>query len=202
MARGIGVLLAGGRGNRLGLGQPKALALLGGETLLARARATLAAVCDQVLVVAPPALDLPLPGSSLRAFDEGVGPLGGIAAACAAVAFERACVLGVDFPLVRPEALAAMLELLDAAPAVVPAPGGRPQPLVAAYGREAIVALAGAYARGERSVVRAVQSLSPRFLAPAEIDALPGGHDNVFDVDTRDDLAEAERRLRRPAGSA
>jgi molybdopterin-guanine dinucleotide biosynthesis protein A len=196
MSRVVGVLLAGGRGARLALGRPKALALLSGATLLERARSTLARVCDEVVVVAPPAHDLPLPAGSRRVFDEGVGPLGGIAAVCAAASFDRACVLGVDFPLVRPEALAFLLDGLDTASAVVPAPGGRAQPLVAAYRRDTLVALAGAYARGERSIVRALHALAPRLLDDAAVGALPGGLNNVFDVDTPDELAEAGRRLR------
>ncbi|HEV2105150.1 MAG TPA: NTP transferase domain-containing protein, partial [Candidatus Eisenbacteria bacterium] len=56
----LGVLLAGGRGARLGAGGPKALATLAGRTLLSRAHAILAAVCDAVVVVAPAALALPV----------------------------------------------------------------------------------------------------------------------------------------------
>lgn len=51
--RTLGVLLAGGHGTRLGAGIPKALVTLGSETLLARARRTLDAVCDECVVCAP-----------------------------------------------------------------------------------------------------------------------------------------------------
>src|SRR5438132_2343792 len=45
MARTLGVIVAGGRGRRLGLEVPKALAAAGGMTLLDRAVATLEEVC-------------------------------------------------------------------------------------------------------------------------------------------------------------
>ena len=54
---GVGVLLAGGRGVRMGAEVPKALVRLEGRTLLAHAIATLRACVARVLVVAPETLD-------------------------------------------------------------------------------------------------------------------------------------------------
>jgi molybdopterin-guanine dinucleotide biosynthesis protein A len=188
----LGILLAGGQGRRLELGRPKALVTLAGETLLERACATLARASDEVLVVAPAELALPLPAGTRRLLDPGLGPLGGIAVAAAALDSRRALVLGVDFPLVRPETLVALVDRLGLSRAVVPAPGGRAQPLVAAYAREALSALAGAFARGERSVTRAVEGLDPVLLGDSELETLPGGSDCFFDVDTQEALARAE----------
>src|SRR5437588_594832 len=47
--RVVGILLAGGRGSRLGLGRPKALAEVAGATLLERALAILAAYAPAAL---------------------------------------------------------------------------------------------------------------------------------------------------------
>jgi molybdopterin-guanine dinucleotide biosynthesis protein A len=72
----LGAVLAGGRSTRFG--SDKALAELGGRTLLARSVGTLSSLCETVVVVgreAAPALTLP---DWPRA---GMGPLGGIAAA-------------------------------------------------------------------------------------------------------------------------
>ncbi|MDF8332103.1 molybdenum cofactor guanylyltransferase [Novosphingobium cyanobacteriorum] len=72
----LGAVLAGGQSTRFG--SDKALAELGGRTLLARAVEILQAQCDAVVVVgrddapAPTLADWPRPG---------MGPLGGIAAA-------------------------------------------------------------------------------------------------------------------------
>ncbi|WP_225007146.1 molybdenum cofactor guanylyltransferase [Novosphingobium percolationis] len=72
----LGAILAGGQSRRFG--RDKALAELGGQTLLARAVDALAPLCDAVVVVgrsvapAPTLPDWPGPG---------MGPLGGIAAA-------------------------------------------------------------------------------------------------------------------------
>ncbi len=72
----LGAALAGGQSSRFG--SDKALAELGGRTLLARAVETLEGLCDAVVVIgretapAPTLPDWPRPG---------MGPLGGIAAA-------------------------------------------------------------------------------------------------------------------------
>lgn len=206
----VGILLAGGRGARLGAGVPKALAVVGDVTLLERAIRTLARVGDAVVVAAPRALDLPLPVAApetrvpvRRALDAGEGPLAGLVAALGVMRFERAVVLGVDFPLMRAEALATLAARLayagagePAPPAVVPAPDGVLQPLAAAYGWSAAEALAEAYGRGERSFVRAVESLGPRVLGPEALAALPGGLENFFNLNTPEDRDIAERRLR------
>ncbi len=72
----LGAVLAGGQSSRFG--SDKALAELGGQTLLARAAAALAAHCDAVIVVGRS--DAPVPTIPDRPAG-GLGPLGGIAAA-------------------------------------------------------------------------------------------------------------------------
>jgi len=196
-----GVLVAGGRGERLGPDAIKALAVVGGITLLARAIAVLAQVCDEIVIAAPAEIE-PLPNARVplrRVPDRAPGgcPLAGVVAAwddgC-----DRAIVLGVDFPLMRPGALAALVARMDATPgarAVVPAPGARLQPLAAVYGSAACSALTVAFDEGERSIVWAVKRLAPQVLSDAELALLPGGLENFFNLNTPEDRDLAERRL-------
>lgn len=72
----LGAVLAGGRSTRFG--SDKALAELGGRTLLARAVDALGAQCDAVVVVGRDEAPAPTLPDWPRA---GMGPLGGIAAA-------------------------------------------------------------------------------------------------------------------------
>lgn len=204
----LGVIVAGGAGTRLEQGVPKAQVMLAGETLLDRAIATLAAVCNPIVTVTPrsrrPEL-LPSGGASLEWTEDaagGEGPLSGLVAGLAAEPFDRAVVLGVDFPFVRAALLEALLAELDAfgAPAVIPIPDGVPQPLVAAYSRRAARALGEAFARGERSVTRAVMALGPQLLGDDRLRALDGGLENFFNLNTPEDLAAAERRITRRPG--
>ena len=191
--RVLGVLVAGGAGRRLEVPGGKALVRLGGTTLLERALATLGAVCDACVVAAPAAMSLPLPAAQ-RVADAagGRGPLAGLAAGLNARPYERAIALGVDFPFMRP---VAQRGRLGSENALVPSPDGIPQPLAAVYAPAAGAALAAALERGARALIPAVLDLKPRLLGDAELEGLEGGLDNFFNLNTRDDLAAAERRV-------
>lgn len=192
----LGVVVAGGRGVRLGLGKPKAFAVVGGMTLLARAEALLAPLCGDVVIAAPDGLALPAHRFPRLADAPPAGvPLAGLVAGLSARPFERALALGVDFPLMRVEMLAALLERLGDRAAVIPAPGGVPQPLAAVYAQRALAPLAAALSSGERAVTAATLALDPLVVPDAELARIAGGLDCFFNLNTPGDLAEAERRL-------
>lgn len=190
----LGILLAGGAGRRLDPGRPKPLVRLAGRTLLERAAATLAAACDVVVVAAPASVALPATGMR-RVEDAGDGPLAGLVAGLAAADAACALVLGVDFPLVDAAWLAALRDALGPALAAVPAPGGIPQPLVAAYAPGARTPLEAAYRAGVRSPSAALEALAPRLLDDRSLDAFPGGSSALLNVNLPEDLALAERAL-------
>ncbi|MBI5170173.1 MAG: molybdenum cofactor guanylyltransferase [Candidatus Eisenbacteria bacterium] len=213
MVARLGLLVAGGRGARMGEGLPKALRTVGGRTLFARAEAVLRACCDEVLVCAPVDLELPCPrdrrvpdapageagsaSASAAVFAAGGregsnrshGPLAGIVAGLAAREYGAALVLGVDFPLLDAATLRTVERALDGRAVALAAPGGVPQPLAAWYAPGAAAPLAEAFARGERSVTRAVLAL-PHALVPVD-------GERFLNVNTPDDLVRAELLLER-----
>lgn len=194
MGIALGVLLAGGRGSRLGLGVPKALAPFAGGTLLSRALAVLRETCDRVVLCAP--RDLELPRVDADRLDDptgGGGPLPALAGALAWRPYDAALALAVDLPLLTPACLGAMRERLRGAFAVVPAPGGRAQPLAAWYGPAARLLLGAAVLEGERSVTRAALALGPRVLGDEELSALGADPRAFLNVNTADELAAAAR---------
>ncbi len=90
----LGAVLAGGMSTRFG--SDKALAELGGVSLLERAVASLAALCDAVVIAGR---DSPLATSIPDWPRPGMGPLGGIAAAlrhAGANGFDSVLTCGVD----------------------------------------------------------------------------------------------------------
>jgi molybdopterin-guanine dinucleotide biosynthesis protein A len=198
----LGILVAGGRGTRLGLGVPKALAPWAGGTLLSRALATLRECCDDVVVAAPRDLALPVPDAQ-RAFDPpgAAGPLAGLVAGLASRPWARALALGVDLPLVSGSLLRALGERLAPHAAAAPAPGGRLQPLAAWYAPAALAPLAAALARGERALVPAVAALAPWVADDAALAALGAGPREFLNVNTPADLAEAVRAAGAGAGA-
>lgn len=128
-----GIVLAGGRSTRFG--SDKLVAPYRGVPLLHRPIETLAAICDEVVVVlAPGDSGSGLPPGVTIANDptEGEGPLAGLhAGLMAAVRSESAVVVGGDMPELQPSVLREMLRVLadtDAEAAVL-ADGDRPRPL-------------------------------------------------------------------------
>jgi molybdopterin-guanine dinucleotide biosynthesis protein A len=195
-----GVLVAGGRGTRLGA--HKARVAIAGVSLLQRALETLSRVADDLVVAAPESLALRLPESprARRVFDrvDGEGPLAGAVAALEDGGFEMAVILGVDFPLMHAATLRALIARLEAHPelgAIVPAPRGRLQPLAAAYGRAFAAALVTAFEKGERSIVKAVEPLGPMVMSDDELADIPGAGESFFNLNTPEDLVEAARRI-------
>jgi len=192
----VGIVLAGGQGFRLGLGRPKALAEMGGTTLLERAIAILAGVADEVLAVAPASMALPIPRASRVDDPPGAaGPLAALVAGLAARPGIPAVALGVDFPLARSSMLRALLEALPGASAVVPAPGGIPQPLAAAYAPAALAMLSEWLRAGERALVPVVRRLEPRWVMDDGIERFEGGLDNFLNVNTPADFERAAALL-------
>jgi molybdenum cofactor guanylyltransferase len=170
-----GLLLVGGASRRFG--SPKALALLGGETLAERAWRLLGEACDERFAVGKLADGLPLPfpvlddGSPVRA------PIAGLAAGLRAASHNVCVALPVDTPLMTAEALHALAgACLDAA---VPPTG----PLPGAYRQDALPVLERRLAAGELALRAALEELQtvvvkldPKLLAnvntPAELSAL------------------------------
>ncbi len=198
MSATLGVVVAGGRGTRLGRGVPKAGVEVAGRDLLQRALDILEPLADRVVVAAPRVLELRL-GAASRVHDApgAAGPLAGMVAGLRAHPHRVAWVLGVDFPLVRPATLSALRARLErsGAVAVLPCPGGVPQPLVCALTSGAATHLDAALARGERSPTRALQALDIVRLDDAALAALGALPDEFLNVNTPADLAAAERAL-------
>ena len=192
----LGVLLAGGRGTRLGAGVPKALVACGGQTLLARAMTTLDRLCDSVVVVAPRELELPVPRADRVDDPPGAhGPLGAMVAGLGSRTFDEALVLAVDLPLITERALDALRARRGDALAVIAAPSALPQPLAAWYGSGARAGLEAALASGERSVIAACCTLTPRLVGDEELAKMPDGEGFQWNVNTPEDLERAERML-------
>jgi len=204
MARRYGIVLAGGRGERLGMGRPKAGVELAGSTLLERAVRVLAAACDDVLVVAPSGLDLG-PVTARRVADAAghAGPVAGLVAGLEAAGDARCALLGVDFPCVTSALVRVLLERLEDQPAldvVAPRPRGVPQPLVSAVAAPAAPRIRAALESGETSLRGVFGVLAVAWLDDPDIDRLPGGAEALLNVNTPADLNAARARLEAGAG--
>lgn len=171
----LGAVLAGGQSSRFG--SDKALAELGGRTLIARAVDTLSGWCEHVVVVgretapAPTLPDWPRPG---------MGPLAGIAAALHHArdeGYDAVLTCGVD-SVGLPENLP---ELLSSAPAfLVDQPVVGLWPAGAAEAIEAILT-----GDGRHSMLQFAEAIGARPVKSAA---------KAANINTQADLAAAEKR--------
>jgi molybdenum cofactor guanylyltransferase len=183
----LGVVLAGGRGSRLGGAKPTAE--LAGRPLISYPLAALAEAGLEAVVVAKPDTDLPpLDVDVLTEPTEPVHPLAGIVAALRQTG-RPTVVIGCDFPFVPAALLRALADAAE--PLVVPAPGGEAQPLVARWAPALLPALEDALDR-EEPLRRTVAALFPRLLDDADL--APSGDPAriFFNVNTPADLHRAE----------
>jgi molybdopterin-guanine dinucleotide biosynthesis protein A len=192
--RPAGLVLAGGRGRRLGRG--KAGVELGGLTLLARALAALAPHTRARWVAAPRGMTLPA-GDYARADDlvEDGGPLAGLCAGLAAAGPGDVLVLGVDHALAVPALLGLLARRPPPGRPMVPEVGGRLQPLVARYPAAAEASLRVALSSGRRALVEAVAALDPERVPESELRGADPDLVSFVDVDTPEDLERARSRI-------
>lgn len=188
----IGLILAGGRGRRLG-GQDKAFVRLGGQTLLARMHARLAPQVDRIAVSsnADPAAYADAGLEVVADAKPGyLGPLAGIHAALAR--WPRACVLSVavDLPFV-PHDLAARLHAALGDKICAYASNGHHHALAVLWAPGQADALARVLDAGERSVGPYLRAHGHAVVFPPAADT-----DIGFNINTPEDLTAAEARLR------
>ena len=154
-----GLLLVGGASTRFG--SPKALAVVGGETLAARAWRLLGDTCAERIAVGKHADALPLPFDLLDDGTEIRAPIAGLVAGLRAARHDLAIVVPVDVPFLT---AAAVRELAAACrDAAVPPTG----PLPGAYHRSALPVLERALADGRLALRDAIAKLD---VATVELD--------------------------------
>ncbi|ADY26544.1 molybdopterin-guanine dinucleotide biosynthesis protein A, putative [Deinococcus proteolyticus MRP] len=188
-----GVILAGGQSRRFG--SDKALARLGGHTLLERVAASLDS-CPQRLLLAPPGR-YALPGWTVQAEARaGEGPLAALETALAWAAAQAGpgwvALSGVDYPLLTP----AVWQVLAAAagPGHLAAGflggGTDPEPLPALYHTALLPRVTAALDAGERRLRQPWLEEVGVWLDPLAAGLPPG---TLADADTPADLAALER---------
>jgi molybdopterin-guanine dinucleotide biosynthesis protein A len=189
----VGAVLAGGLSRRMG--EPKAVVELAGRPLVARVVSTVGSAGLEPIVVAKP--DSPLPPLDCRVLSEPSEPrhpLTGLLTALRASAGRGVIAIACDMPLVPAKLLRRLAEI--DAPVAVCEVGGRLEPLLGRYAPEASAALADALAAGA-AMREAVAALDPYVVDEREIARFGDPARIVFNINSPEDLAAAERLLRR-----
>jgi molybdopterin-guanine dinucleotide biosynthesis protein A len=184
----VGVILAGGRGRRVG--GDKAMLELAGRPLIAYPLAAMRDAVAEVAVVTKPGLRLPsdLGVSVWLEPPEPQHPLVGIVHALRRAGGRPVVVCAVDLPLVTTRVLAALAEAeAGGVAAVIAAADGRLHPSLARYEPSALALLEPAAAEARAPLREVVARLEPhRLEVPPAV---------VFNVNTPEELAQAAARL-------
>ena len=186
-----GIVLAGGRSARFG--RDKLAEPIGDKPLLHLAIEAMAMVASDVIVVAPPGVDLPIPDRVRLVHDEAPyeGPLAGCLTGLTAAREPLVLVAGGDMPSLEPAVLGFLVRALEAssADATLLEHRGRRQQLPFAVRTGAGSDLASRLlAQGERRLGALTERLTVRVLREADWRPLDPEARTLRDVDEPDDL--------------
>ncbi|MFG2652859.1 NTP transferase domain-containing protein [Streptomyces sp. NPDC048436] len=186
------VVLAGGGARRLG-GVDKPGVRVGGRALLDRVLGACSGAGTTVVVAAPRPTARPVVWA--REEPAGAGPLAALDAGLRCAGAEWVVVLSADLPFLGEPTVRRLLAALrdsGADGAVLRDPGGRDQPLVAAYRRASLRREIGVLAAEHDGLTGLpLRSLTARLELTRVADAVAS-----FDCDTWDDIAAARARIR------
>lgn len=197
------IVLAGGRSTRMG--RDKASLPFGDSTLLGRAISALAAVVDEIIVVARRDQSLPsFPCTPRRvpivvAYDEVLdqGPVGGLVAGLSASMSTVVYLSSCDVPLLSPAFVTAMFDELGDHDVAVPELDDRVHPLAGVFRRVPVLAAARALlAAGRLRPVFLLETLPYVKVGPDRLRLVDPDLRSLENVNTADDLARAMLRAR------
>ncbi len=192
---------AGGRSSRMG--RDKGLVPLAGKPLIEHVLERLAGLSDSWLVTtnAPEAyayLGLPL----ARDETPGAGALAGLRTALRASPGERVLLVACDMPFLQRPLVERLLAEPPSTDVIVPIWRGRHQPLLAIYRRRCLPAIEQALASSEMAMVSFFDSVEVCTIAETEVARWDPDGLSFININTPEELADAERRLAEKAGPA
>jgi molybdenum cofactor guanylyltransferase len=187
------------------MGADKVFLEFGGQTLLERALAVMATVCDTVTIVGDPAKfaehqaaqrEAPKYESVVADVFPGCGPLAGIHAALAQSSAALNLMLAVDMPFVSTELLAFLFNAAESngATITVPRTSKGLQPLCAVYRRDFFTVAEQALRAGKYKVDAAFSAVPTHVVEATDLAAAGFSEQNFFNVNTPQDRLAVERR--------
>lgn len=186
--------MAGGKSQRLG--RDKALLVVEGETLLARALRIVGTVTSEQLVVGSPERATQAPNTRVVS-DElpGSGPLGGIYTALRAASHDRLLVVACDMPFLNPALLRHLLSLAEGYDVVLPFLEGRGEQLHAVYAHDCLEAIAQQLESGDFKIDRFFSRVRVRRVEENELRRHDPELRSFWNVNTPEDWERAQSSL-------
>ncbi len=190
-----GIIVAGGKGTRLG-GCDKAFLEIGGEPVVVRTLRTLGGLFTRTIVVARhPERFVGIHADVTTDVYPGCGPLAGIHAGLRAVGTPYVFVVACDMPLLDAEVIRFLVDRIGSDPdqgpdAIVPWWDGDMEPLHAIYATRCLARIDAALARGDHSVRDFLRHVRVDHVPEATLAHLAGAARSFTNVNTP---AELER---------
>lgn len=193
------VLLAGGRGKRLG--QDKALLNIGGEPLIRRVAGRLQYLCQSIVIVGG---DLPGRRSALEGLERftpltfipdlfpGKGSLGGIYSGLKTSDSSYALAVACDMPFLNLDLLKYMIDQAEGYDAVVPRIREFFEPLHAIYSRRCLDSMARLIEHDNLKIFDLFPETTVRYIHQLEVERFDPHHLSLFDINTAEDLKLAK----------
>ena len=190
-----GVILTGGKSSRMG--QDKALLSIGGVQLIRRILDVFGTLFDEILVVTNKTGRHAGPGyREVTDIIPDCGPLGGIYTGLTYASSDRIFVASCDLPFIKESTVKIVISEPVSYDVVVPDDGRRLHPLHAVYSRKCTPYIRKWLDNGFYNVtkfINEVEGLSVRKVQISEIAAVDPDLKSFFNMNTQEDLAEANR---------
>ena len=186
----VGLILAGGESSRL---NDKCWRQVSGVPMVVRISQALAPVVGETLIIG----GTRAPTGTRLVPDEqpGAGPLAAISAGMGAARADVYLVTSCDIPLVTSELLQYLVDAAGGVDAVIPSVAGRDEPLCAVYARRCLSAINQALSSGRRRVDSFFADVQVRRITAAELARFGSPERPFFNVNTPDDLAQAQQMI-------
>lgn len=189
------IILAGGKGRRLG--REKAWVELGGMSLLQRAASNLEFLNSEIVIVKATGQKLPHLSArvNLKVVQDSVdgkGPLAGILSGLVNSKYCHNLVLACDMPLVNKDLVKYMASVAAGYDAVVPRLGRNLEPLQAVYSKDCILEIEKLLTQDILKIDILFSKVNTRFVESTEIERFDAAHLSFMNINTPDDLKNAE----------
>jgi molybdopterin-guanine dinucleotide biosynthesis protein A len=193
------ILLAGGKGSRLG--RDKTWIELDGKTLLQRALSNLTFLGSEIVIVTAAGRVLPPVATpvSLKVVNDvtaGQGPLVGIYTGLLNSAFQYNLVTACDMPFVNRGLVDYMGSLVQGFDVVIPRIGNLHEPLHAIYSRGCLDAIEHLLAQGSFKIDSLLKRLNVCYVGEEDIERFDPARLSFFNINNSADLKRAEELSR------
>ena len=180
------------------MGRDKALVPLAGRPMIEHVMTRLTGLGDELLITSNQPDELDYLGAPIFTDEEpGAGALPGLRTALEAAKGDRVLVVACDMPFVNRLLLEHLLALGKAADVVVPVWEERYQTMHAVYSRKKCLnAVEEALAEGDQRMISFYSQVKVRPVPSEEVAAIDAEGLSFFNVNTPEDLVEAERILK------